>query len=426
MKVVAPIIIQLFFLMNLSAQPTPNYDESRVPPYALPDVLTLTHGEKVKSESDWTQKRRPEIIALFEQHVYGNLPAKPEKISFREIYTDPHALSGKAIRKEVEITVTNNNRSLAFRLLLYLPQNARQQTPVFLGLNFFGNHAVQPEPGISITTSWMPDPRDVGVEDSSVINHKATEKSRGMSAASWPVELILSHGFGLATLYYGDLLPDYPEGYREGVFPLFGDTKDEFDKTSAISVWAWGLMRAMDYLVTDRQVDAHKVALIGHSRLGKTALWAGALDPRFALIISNNSGCGGAALSKRIFGETVGSINRAFPHWFCKKFKDYNEHEDLLPVDQHMLLALCAPRPLYVASAVEDAWADPKGEFLSALHADPVYKLMGKKGLLTATMPLVNIPSMGTIGYHIRPGKHELSVYDWEQYLAFAGVHLKR
>jgi len=400
-----------------------NYYEENVPAFELPDPLIMVDGTAVTSPETWKLKRRPEILELFRKFVYGRAPVeRPEDLSFDVFDVDMEALGGKAIRKQVRVNFAGKNKGPFMDILIYLPAKVNLPVPIFLGLNFQGNQTIHSDPAIRITSSWLPDRRE-GVE-----NNRATEKTRGITGSRWPVEKILERGYGLATIYYGDLDPDFHDGFKNGVHSTFdkpGERSD--DAWGSIGAWAWGLSRAMDYIETDLDIDQKRVAIIGHSRLGKTALWAGARDERFAMVISNNSGCGGAALSRRRFGETVERINTVFPHWFCDSFKKYNGKEDDLPVDQHMLISLIAPRLVYIASADEDLWADPRGEFLSALYANPVYRLLGEKGLETDYMPLLEEPvQQGNTGYHIRAGKHNLTEYDWQRYMDFADQHMSK
>jgi hypothetical protein len=402
-----------------------NYDEAKIPPYTLPDPLVSESGDTITSASEWDRQRRAELLDVFTKHVYGRSPS-PCEISHKLVSRNDDAIGGKAIRREIDVFFGPDDKAMSMRLLVYTPKS-NEKAPTFLGLNFQGNHAIDPDPSISLNRNWMRD------REGSTKNHRSTEASRGTAASRWPIEMIIDRGYGLATIYYGDIDPDFDDGFENGVH---GQLKDQAatipagEKWGSIAGWAYGLSRALDYLQQDSLVDGSRVAVIGHSRLGKTSLWAGASDPRFKLVISNNSGCGGAALSRRAIGETVGRINTSFPHWFCDNFLEYNENENACPVDQHELIALIAPRAVYVASATEDKWADPKGEFLACVHADPVYRLLGTDGMgesaPPAEMPAPDSPvKSGTIGYHLRTGEHDVTSYDWTQYLDFADRHLK-
>ncbi len=411
---------------KLAAQSRPgrNYDESKVPSYTLPDPLVCEDGTKVRSERMWRQKRRPEVLDLFREHVYGRTPLPIEgskKITHNVFESSDNALNGKARRRQVRVNFTGSKDGPGMDVLMYLPRKAEGKTPVLVLLNFQGNHAVSTDPAIRLSDSWMRPGRE-GVKD-----NRATEAARGKAAKRFPIEAILKRGYGVATIYYGDIDPDYHDGFENGVHGLF-DPEDgrTADSWGSIAAWAWGLSKAMDYFETDADVDAERVIVLGHSRLGKTSLWAGAQDQRFAMVISNDSGCGGAALSRRAYGETVKRINTSFPHWFCDNFKKYNDNEGACPVDQHMLIALMAPRPVYVASADRDLWADPRGEFLSARHAGGVYRLFGLTGLGVEQMPDLDSPvQKGRIGYHVRSGGHDLTEYDWQRYMDFADKHLR-
>ncbi|MDX9880721.1 MAG: hypothetical protein RBS73_01570 [Prolixibacteraceae bacterium] len=406
-------------LMAQKAQTITN--EADVPVYELPELLVSLKGKKIKNVKHWEKIRRPEIVKLFEEEVYGKVPGELKISRSRLAEEDNDALEGIAKRKQVVLTFLKDGKELNVDVLIYLPKGTGN-FPLFLGYNFYGNHTISSDPAIRLTESWVHDNPAFGI-----VHNQITEQSRGVQDSRWPVEEIIKSGCGLATIYYGDVDPDR-DNFDDGVHPFFyGKSQSEpaDDEWGAIAAWAWGLSRALDYFETDKDIDATKVVVVGHSRLGKTALWAGATDQRFAAVISNNSGCGGAAISRRRFGETVARINTSFPHWFCNNFNKYNNQEGKLPVDQHMLLALIAPRPLYVASATEDLWADPRGEFLSAKFASPVYQIYGLEGLPANEMPAPDSPVSGIISYHIRTGKHDITGYDWKQYIAFAKKMLK-
>ena len=410
--------MMLFTFSTFAQQRNVNQDESKVPAFLLPDVLISSNGGKITTAEQWEKTRRPELLNLFSKLIYGYPFTTSSKIGVRyeTLRENANALNGKAICKQVKIILSKNDLVREIYLLIYLPKTLKEKIPVFLSYNFNGNHTTQTDPEILISPSLAK------------ISSKDQNLERGNQTRRWNMEMIVDEGFAVITACYHDVFPDQKDRIDESILPLYDDykaKKTDAHAEQAIGAWAKGYSIIMDYIVSEKIFDAKKVALMGHSRQGKAALWAGALDTRFAIVISNNSGCGGAALSKRRFGETVDLITTSFPHWFCPAFTGFANKEDDLPIDQHELIALIAPRPVYIASAENDLWADPKGEFLSGVYATPVYNLYGLKGLETSTMPPINSPIMNHIGYHIRSGDHDVTDYDWQCYIAFAKKHIK-
>ena len=416
------LILLLTYNLNLFAQQAQaNLDENEVPSYKLPALLVSKSGRKIKNVKRWEKIRRPEILSLFEQEIYGEIPIEINISDVIVSEDNGDAFDGLAKRKQLELIFKHDDLELEVDILIYLPKSSGK-VPVFVGYNFSGNHTVSNDPNIRLTESWVRDDPSLGI-----VHNQVTEQSRGVSSDRWPIKKIIEAGYGVATIYCGDVDPDR-DNFQDGIHPFsyqLGQFRPGNGEWGTITAWAWGLSKAMDYFVTDSDIDSTKVIVFGHSRLGKAALWAAALDQRFAMCISNNSGCLGAALSRRQFGENISIITHNFPHWFCENLNKYSGQEDALPVDQHMLLALIAPRPLYITSATKDLWSDPKGEFLSALEAGKVYGLYGKEELPVTEMPNPDTPVSGTIAYHIRTGKHDITEYDWEQFIDFANKQLK-
>lgn len=420
MKYVSPLLFVL--LMNIQspveAQIRPiNEDESKVPAYTVPSCLTKKDGTSISDKSQWPDQRKylVELLAENEFGVTPNVEVKLESKVIEEGLTS----SGKSLRRQMRITLSRNNETTSWDAILFLPANSKGKVPCFLALNFRGNHAMSDDAKIALPTTWVP-------KDETTDGNKATEKGRNQASHRWPIDEITERGYGLASIYYGDIGPDQADIFESGVmrlFPEYRSDKAHPDRWGAIAVWAWGLSRLADVVASQTEIDPNGLMVVGHSRLGKTALWAGVTDERFKIVYSNNSGCGGAALSKRVFGESVARINTSFPHWFCKNFHKYNDKEEELPVEQNMLIAAVAPRPVYIASASEDLWADPKGEYLGGWYANPAYELLGLKGLPSETMPSVDQAVGSSIGFHLRPGKHDLLSYDWKRFMDFADQH---
>lgn len=382
----------LICFFSASAQ---NYDESKVAAYTLPDLLTTSRGQAVADKATWENTRRPEVLALFKNEVYGQLVQTYDSLSFVFTKMEAEAMHGKATLKEVQITVWKVGRQVRINLTYFIPNNRASPAPLFLLINN----------------------RD----------KKNTDPTRAEKSEFWPAEIVIDSGYAVAAFHVSDLAPDNKDTYMNGAMQLYPDQMKVPNGMKAIGSWAWGASRVVDYLEQDMDVDSRRIFVVGHSRGGKAALWAGANDKRFAIVFSNCSGNTGAALSNRKFGETVKVINTSFPHWFADNYRKYNDNESALPVDQHMLIALIAPRPVYTTNATKDLWADPMGSYLALINAKKVYDLYKTPVLLPAAPPAPNFPIINsTIGYHNREGIHDLTIYDWKNFIRFAQHHRRR
>lgn len=410
----------LFFLCTPMTRAADFPDPDKLPSRAdFPDPLVMLDGTKVTTKEQWEKKRRPELKALFEHYMYGKRPTDGGKVAVKVLHEDGKAFGGKATLKELALSVAPRGAP-PVRLLLVVPNDRKGPAPTFVGITFCGNHALVDDPKVAIPTSWMY-PGHPGVKD-----NKATEAGRGQEKDVWALEQSIDRGYAVATFYNGDIDPDQKEK-REGVRPILSRIEADADEaTATIMAWAWGVSRVVDYLVTDKDIDAKRIAVVGHSRLGKTALLAAAFDERIALAIPHQAGCGGTAPSRQNNPkvESVKRINTSFPHWFCANFKKFDDDPSKLPFDQNCLAALVAPRPLLFSNAVEDQWANPQGQFEVLKAAEPVYKLLGAGGLDATKMPESGKLVDSTLGYYIREGKHSMTKDDWKVFLDFADKHL--
>ena len=381
-----------------------NYDEARLPAYDLPPLLVAPDGKKITTADEWFQIRRPQILALFSNLIYGRVPdpAFPIKQTFEVVKTDPNFMDGKATRKDVKIRLSNENGEKEMHFLVFVPNKADKPAPAFFKHSFNNTQSK---------------------------DFDASPTRPGKLRNGWPLGDFFDRGYGFCAVYQQDLVDHNETSFLNSIHKLFYPKGQSFPKArewGVLSACAWGAMRGMDYLETDDDIDHTRIAIMGHSKMGKATVWTAAQDQRFALAISAQSGCAGAALWRRKSGETLKKMVTRFPYWLCRNAWKFVEQEDDLPVDQHMLLACIAPRPIYVHSSVDDTWADSRGEYLSAYHASEVYRLLGKKGLEIEAQPKPGEPIIKSdVGYHTRAGGHSIDPYDWERFLEFADYHFK-
>jgi hypothetical protein len=407
-----------------------NYTEAKAGTYTLPDPLKLNNGKSVRDARTWVEKRRPEIRKLIEQNWFGRSPGRPKEMTFEIVERGAPAFDGKAIRSQVTIHFTKERTGPSMDLLVYLPANANTPVPLFLNMSFFANNLAVADPNVKVGRRWdrqsrtqvAAEPPPAGSPGAAA----ATANNRGLR-----VEQFIAHGIGIATFNKDDLAPDFVDSEGLGVKSLYlrpGQKRPDDDEWGAIAAWAWGASRALDYFETDKRVDSRRVVVHGVSRLGKTALWAGAADERFAMVIASCSGEGGAAIARRNYGETLAHMAAPtrFPYQFAANYARYAANVNEWPVDANMLIAMIAPRPLLLQTGNTDKWSDPYGEFLAAVAAEPVYKLLGKRGLETTAFPPPGQPILHDLGYVMHDGGHGTVPSDFDVYLRFIDMHLIR
>jgi hypothetical protein len=372
-----------------------NYFEDKVPSYELPPLMKDDDGRTITTTAQWAEKRA-KLLDLFRNELYGYSPERPKDEWFEIAKIDRQAMGGAATLKLVNIHLGAQPEAPVIHLNLFIPNNRTKPAPAFLLICNRDRENIDP--------------------------------TRKIKSDFWPAEQIVARGYAAASFFNGDVAPDKYDGFTTGIHAyLQNPAARKFNSWGTIAAWAWGGSRVMDYFETDPDIDEKHCAVTGHSRGGKTALWCGAQDERWALTISNCSGCSGAAIARRRFGESLKVIQNAFKHWFCGNYRKYIDREDDLPFDQHELVALVAPRAVYVTSADEDLWADQRGEWLAIHEAEPVWKLFGRKGLPSDIMPPLDKPLIGDgMGYHIRTGEHNYKVFDWNAHMDLADREFNR
>lgn len=376
-----------------------------------PDPLRMFDGKPVTTKIDWFNRRRPELKELFQHYEYGYFP-RAAKIKATFEHQNMKFMDGKATLKLVTLSFVEAEAP-RIHLMLVVPNQRRNPAPVFLGINFSGNHSLITDPNVPLPDGWMNN------KYARVANNRATNEGRGKQVDTWAIEQSVARGYAVATFFGGELQPDVVDA-TNGIRSVFFGSHNPEEDWGTIGAWAWGLQRVVDYLETDRDIDKKRIAVVGHSRLGKAAMLAGAFDERIALVIPLQAGCGGTSPARGTIGESVKRINTSFPHWFCGEFKKFNDEPERLPFDHHCLIALCAPRPVLLSNAVEDSWANPEGQFEMLKAADKVYRLVGVKGIASEEMPEVGQLMDSRLGYYIRPGKHSMTKDDWKVFLDYA------